>query len=789
MLVLAGALAQLAIVAHAPGRADACDAIELSVAVRTSGREIPTIVAPPMRPFDVLRSTAHPRVATSQGSIVAEYRYTLVTDRTGRHVLPPFEARVGGRRAASTPLVIEVRPRRTRAGAAILTRARADTSAELGLTGPPIAADTVFVGQQVTYEVAVFLNQAMRERLRRNPTFYPPDMQSVLAYDLPAPSPNTSYRTGSQCFDALVYRRALFPLVPGRLTIAPAQLVYNTAVSSTSLFSREESHELETDSVTFMVLDPPREGRPAPFTGAVGRWSIDAIVDSAARVGDPMLLTVRVSGTGNVRLLPRPPVAVPWGSLVSADERVRLDSGRSRISGFKEFDWVLTPRVAGEFDLPPVRYGFFDAGARRYDAASTLARRVQVRSGALATGDTTGSEGVLPLRPRYRGPAWPPPQSLPMFWALLALAPVPALAALARRRRPSDARQGASAPIQALASGQVAGDPVALRRQYVRALADRIGCSPSDFTHAGALEQALRRAGVTGPTARRAEDLLRMLDDAAYAPHRPVPSDAEREAREVARAVDAEGLARAELPMWLPVILVAAALSAAATAFASDPAATYFARGVSAYLREDYGVARQSFAASLELQPRSPDAWANFGTASLSGGDTASAVVGWRQALALQPAAADLRGNVELLRGLAPSEPGWVPPMPAHAAVWAFAILWLATWMLAWSALRHRRVTRWPLPVGAAALLVAFAATEIEALTVGARLAVVRRALSVTSDPALGMDRGAALGTGEIVHVLARRGGWTLVRGSADREGWVATSRLHFLDERRPPRD
>jgi len=34
----------------------------------------------------------------------------------------------------------------------------------------------------------VFLNETVRGLMRRNPTFYPPDMQSMLAYDLPTQS-------------------------------------------------------------------------------------------------------------------------------------------------------------------------------------------------------------------------------------------------------------------------------------------------------------------------------------------------------------------------------------------------------------------------------------------------------------------------------------------------------------------------------------------------------------------------------------------------------------------------
>ncbi|HET9453347.1 MAG TPA: BatD family protein [Gemmatimonadaceae bacterium] len=790
MLVVLGVAAQLAIVAHAPDSVSACDPVEVSVAVSNRGREIPRLVVPPFRPFDVLGGSAHPRLEYSgRSSLVAEYRYILTTDRSGRYVIPAFEAHTSTGRVASAPLEVTVGPRRTRPAPAVVTRARIDTSGELRvLSGAPAAAETVFVGQQATYEVAVFLNPTMRERLRRNPTFYPPEMQAVLAYDLPATPSNTSYRIGSQCFDALVYRRALFPLVAGRLTIPPAQLVYSTGLSSTTLFSREESHELQTDSVTIVALEPPAASRPPHFTGAVGDLRVAAAMDSVARVGDPMLLTVSVSGKGNVRLFPRPDVGVPWASIVEADERVRVDSASARIGGVKEFDWVLTPRIAGEFDLPPLRYGYYDPATRRYGSASTEPRRIRIGGGALAAADTGTSDGPLGIRTRYTGASWPPPHTHPVFWALMAIAPIPALVARVRNRSARKTRANVVDPMRMLSMGRGSREPVALRRQYVRALAVRIGCSPADFTHPGALDRALRRAGVRDDTAARAEALLRDLDAAAYSPERPVPANAAREAGAIARAVDEEALSRAELPFWLPVMVIGAALALASAAMAENPAGAHFARGVSEYVRQEYVAAAKSFGSAAALEPRAADAWANFGTASYSAGDTASAAYGWRQALAIDPAAPDVRQRMLLLRDEGPSAPGWVPSVPAHAAVWLFAALWIGAWTLAWIARRPGSwAAGWPARVGTAAVVVGLAAMELESRIEGSRLGVVRRATSLSSDPALGMDRGPSLGTGEIVRVLGRRGGWTRVEATADREGWIASSELIPLESRRPP--
>src|SRR5690606_31082045 len=80
-------------------------------------------------------------------------------------------------------LVVAARP----AGAQrpeVLTRAPIDPSA--GVNFHALATpDTVWVGQQVHYQVGVFMDEDVRSRLRRNPEFMPPELRAMLAYDLP----------------------------------------------------------------------------------------------------------------------------------------------------------------------------------------------------------------------------------------------------------------------------------------------------------------------------------------------------------------------------------------------------------------------------------------------------------------------------------------------------------------------------------------------------------------------------------------------------------------------------
>jgi hypothetical protein len=131
-----------------------------------------------------------------------------------------------------------------------------------------------------------------------------------------------------------------------------------------------------------------------------------------------------------------------------------------------------------------------------------------------------------------------------------------------------------------------------------------------------------------------------------------------------------------------------------------------------------------------------------------------------------------------------------VPELPRGAAVYLFALLWLAAWSFAWIARApHPWAGRLPLPLAACALVVGLASIELETRIAGTRLAVVRHASTLTSDPAIGMDRGPGVGTGELVRIAGRRGTWTRVEATDDRDGWIPSTQLISLADRRVPRD
>ncbi|HEY0972556.1 MAG TPA: BatD family protein [Gemmatimonadales bacterium] len=685
--------------------------------------------------------------------------------------------------------------------------------------------DTVYVGQQASYQVGVFLNEDVRTRLRRNPEFVPPEMPGMLSYELPVTHAPLPPGPGGQ-FEVHVFERAVFPLTPGTHEIPAARLSYSLPITR-GFFSREESHTIRSRPVSVVALAPPTEGRPADFDGAVAtsvslRSTVD---DTQVRVGNPMLLTVRVDGTGNVNLFPRPRLDLPWGDAVAGEERVRLDSTARTVRGSKEFDWLVTPRREGEVVLPALRYPYFDPYGESYEVAFTRPDSLRVRPGTLAAVDTASPAAApLPLRRSYGGEVPVPPSRSPLYWLAVATLPLPAAVLRLRRRRPRRSRTPTAAEsLAALATGGgiIGGEGDGahvwagrLRALLVRALATRLSLPLLGLSRPGEVARALRREGVSRERAVEVEALLAELDRAAYAEGGADGAGAGMAARaaELYRAVDGEArrrpvrgtvsTGRPSAPLAVVLLLSATVASiplvagaAASTTQAGGATSVapvgvrstgdLFAEGVRAYEARRFEDAASLFAALTRRAPRAADAWANLGTASWSAGDSVGAAMGWQRALRLEPTARDLRPRIALLPGTQLEGAAMVPPVSPRLLEWLALVAWFAAWTLAARHVAARRAPASGAPaavaVGAVALMTWTSAVLLDERLAARDLAVVAGAGPARAAAALSAPAAGSLQAGQLVRVHDRRGVWTRVDDGATITGWVESGRLRHL--------
>jgi hypothetical protein len=774
-------LAQLAIVANGPDTATACLPLRVSAAIRVPGRVAPAVEPPRGSGLQLLRSRVTSRVESNgaaQYSTITEAWADVAISPVGRVQLPPFIATVDGKRISSNPVVVDVREPIS-PPPVVLVDARLDDAhgAE--------SNDSLFVGQQVDYRVDVLLNETARTRLRRNPTFFPPEMSAVLAYDVDIP--RGMPKQGRRCFETLSYRRGLFPLFPGNVTIPPAVLTYSLPLT-TSFFSREESFELRSDSVRFVAIEPPAGDRPPDYAGAVGTLRIAARLEAgASRVGDPVVLTVRVNAAGNVKLLPRPALELPWATITPGDERVEIDSTATRISGTKEFEWLITPRESGTQVIPSIRYPYFDPVIRRYAVIETSPIPLVVGAAALASSDTVTTTH-LPIRVELRAARSAPFTARPLFWALFALAPFPAaLRRIVRRRRLDTSGLSAVRRMRAVADARAPVPARELRRLYLEALRERVPAAGRDREP---LARTLRRAGVSDGVALEAELMLARLDDAAFSASGTLDDRAMRESAEIVATVDQEAIrpSRAAARMAGALVLVLAVVAAAQAA--PDEAERVFGDGVRAYQRGQFGVAERRFLRVTALEPRAVDAWANLGTAAWEAADTAQAARAWHHALRLDPLDDESRERLGALQPLGPRSTAYVAPLSIDAVASVMLVAWLAAWLLL--ALPGNRRPRAARPIAGGAIAVALVGLvvllEIESRVEARDLAVLMHGRTLLETPASESRSLAAAAAGEAGRLGAREGGWVYFTVDATRAGWVPASALMPIEPVQPAR-
>ncbi|MEK7383799.1 MAG: BatD family protein [Elusimicrobiota bacterium] len=365
----------------------------LSVTVSGDQASLPEPQLPPLSGFSLYESGRSQSLSFVNGRMTAAiiYTYVLVPRAVGKFTIPPIRA--SGAAQMTQPLEIEV----VRDAAAPPPGAdrpappnRAASRRPDILITASLDKPRAFVNQQVTLSVR-FLYAT---RLLGDSRYDAPKLTGFLSEDLPPVREGTIELNG-RSYHFSEIKTALFPVQPGRLKIGPAvvhcQVARNAAEDpfQADFFDRllsmnaPQTLTLNSNPLTLDV-DPLPEGRPADFTGLVGRLSAKAEIDQpATKVGEALTLAVTVSGAGNIKSVPEPKRPdLPSVRFFTTESSVNIDRANDRVGGTKTFRTVLVPRVSGEIRLPPVEFSYFDPEARSYRRAATETLLLRAAPGA-----------------------------------------------------------------------------------------------------------------------------------------------------------------------------------------------------------------------------------------------------------------------------------------------------------------------------------------------------------------------------------------------------------------------
>jgi tetratricopeptide (TPR) repeat protein len=696
----------------------------------------------------------------------------LLSVESGVHRIPAALATLDGRRYESSPLTVVV--------------VQADGLIPTGRIAEPrflvrLDPATVYVGQEVLLEAEARFPEGHRSRRTRPPHFEAPAPPGFWIQEL-AQTVSTSARVeAGQVQEVMRYRRALFPLTEGDFVMAPAVLTLETRAQ---VFGAPSTQRMTSDSLRLTVLPLPEAGRPAGFAGAVGRFEIDARLESERiNTGDAVVLLAEVRGRGHIKALPAPQLPQLAGiEVVSRTEDSELVPGDGPISGVKRFRWVLAADAPGTILLSGIEYPYFDPETRSYAVARSQPLQLEIGGAPLQRPSTNADTTIMELRQRPAGErlAW---TRSPLFRAAQAL-PL-ALLALAFGWNLWTRRARRHVPVhhdpRDLVGIEGLPDDVVLGRLH-EALDDLLraaGAAPDDAADDGRLRARLHDAGFGTQAAAEISATWFAVLASRYAPGRSAGAIEELVARtrRVLRMRPAPGPTQARGTSARSALIVAALLLLplhAADARGMPSPDGHFAEAVAAYSAGRYTDAVRGFQAYLDEHRGDADGWYNLGNAYLRSGDRGRAAWAWSRALLLQPRHADAQRNLDAIgaRQLAAQARVAGPLHGRELEVLATLALWLAA---AVGLIAMRRRQRGMLLATGSMLLLAVALGGTAwwmARHLDATVVVVDEVTPLLAGPAFRADiieSLAATVTGEVVE---QRGDWTLVR-IRGREGWV----------------
>jgi len=246
-----------------------------------------------------------------------------------------------------------------------------------------------YVGQQVVMTVYLY----RRIRLDQYTMSREPSTEGFWVEDIGRQEGELRQFVGQTMFVVNELKRsALFPLREGSLTIGAPRIEGRTGFS---LFSRRANAVVRDGvPVEVKVLPLPTKGRPDAFEpGNVGRFTIQGALDKrSTKVGEPVTLTVTVSGEGNLRKVKITPFSELDGARVY-EPRVNdaVTSQAGRLVGERRWEVLILPQKEGTLEIPPVELHYFDPVAKEYRSRQTEALKVDV-TGRAASADAVGDD-------------------------------------------------------------------------------------------------------------------------------------------------------------------------------------------------------------------------------------------------------------------------------------------------------------------------------------------------------------------------------------------------------------
>jgi BatD DUF11 like domain len=246
-----------------------------------------------------------------------------------------------------------------------------------------------YVGEPVIASYKLYTRLKSESNMVKNPSF---NGFSVMDMQQPADLSYATEKFEGREYNVYVIRKVqLYPLLTGNLELGMAEIENNVQFIKAEYVNQQQDIfndmfrdfanatipaegmeiqkvTLQSKPLTILVKPLPDENKPTDFKGAVGNFTIAAMIEknkfSTDDVGN---IAIVISGEGNMQMINAPVVAWPTG-IEGFDPKATDDlfKGTVPVSGRKIFEYPFTVSKPGSYKIPGIEFSFFNAREAKY---------------------------------------------------------------------------------------------------------------------------------------------------------------------------------------------------------------------------------------------------------------------------------------------------------------------------------------------------------------------------------------------------------------------------------------
>ena len=187
-------------------------------------------------------------------------------------------------------------------------------------------------------------------------------------------------------------KTVLYPQKSGKLVIEPLSLDVDVQLPSNrrNIFGQvllvEDHKRVSAGAKTISVKALPESGKPADFSGAVGRFVFKVTPSKTnLKSGESLDLDVSVSGAGNLKLFTLPKPIVPTAlEMYDPVHNEQVSTPLSGMTGKISDKYAIIPQYKGKYPIKPMVFTYFDLGSKSYKTITSPEIMVNVLEGPMA---------------------------------------------------------------------------------------------------------------------------------------------------------------------------------------------------------------------------------------------------------------------------------------------------------------------------------------------------------------------------------------------------------------------